>query len=111
MAATHTSATIEEKRPRRFRTAACCSLPSIIRIRRSVAELLVDRHYLRAVSEERIDARRIEVLAALRFQKVDAFIEVPRVLVRPLAHERVEHICHRDDTRDERNVIAVQAVR
>ena len=51
------------------------------------------------------------MLAALALQEVDALGQRPRVLVRPLADQRVEHVGHRDDARDQRNVVAVQAVR
>ena len=58
----------------------------------SVAEFLADRLHLDAVGEKGVDARRIEVLAALALQEVDAFVERPRVLVGTLADQSVEDV-------------------
>ena len=43
-------------------------------------------------------------------QVIDAFVDRPRVLVGTLADQRVEHVGDRDHARDQRNVLAVQAV-
>src|SRR6185437_1884195 len=78
---------------------------------RSVGKLADHRFDCGAIGQEGVDARRIEMPAALRLEKVDALVEVPRALVRTLRYQRVEHVGHGDDARNERNIFAVQAVR
>src|SRR6185436_16837442 len=79
--------------------------------RRSVAEFAQDRLDRAAIGEKRVYARRVEMPPALLLEEFDAFVERPRTLVRALRNERVEHVGHGDDARDERDVLAVQSVR
>src|SRR5690606_19003457 len=65
----------------------------------------------RGIAEEGVDASRVEMPAALRLQELDAFGERPGVLVGAFRDERVEHVGHGDDTRHQRDVLAVQSVR
>src|SRR6185437_890102 len=78
---------------------------------RSVGKLADHRFDCGAIGQEGVDARRIEMPAALRLEEVDALVEVPRTLVRTLRYQRVEHVGDGDDARNERNIFAVQAVR
>lgn len=60
---------------------------------------------------KRVDAVGIEVLALLRAEISESLVDAPRLLVRSLGDERVEHVGDGHDASDDGNVLAVQSRR
>ena len=61
--------------------------------------------------DERRDDARVERLAAFLPQQADGRVEAHRLVIRPLGHQRVEVVHHRQDARAERNLLALRAGR
>ncbi len=61
--------------------------------------------------KERLDDARVELGARRGADHRDRLLDRPRLLVRPLVRERVEHVGDRHDPPDQRDVVADQALR
>ena len=57
-------------------------------------------------AQERVDDLGIELPGALPFDFGDGLGDRPGRLVRPLLRQRIEHVGHRDDAADERDLVA-----
>src|SRR5688500_4002030 len=91
-----------------YRTPRGCPSPwrSRVGTDTSIAKLAPYPLDLHQIRQEGVDAFRVEVLAPLGLHEDDGFVDRPRVLVAPLAHQRVEDIRDSDDAGDDRYVIA-----